>query len=101
MATQPAKTPTDEVAARKSRLQESCDMPDRWLRLKRVLYSTVIVLLALYFRSPFDSNLLGTFIVTVSALVVINFMETKEVEIAGLVTLTFFRRTEDDTESEE
>lgn len=72
-------------------------MPDRWLILKRALYSGIIVALAA-FSTWFDGNTDILFVTTVVAILIINFVEVREIELAGLVTLSLLpqQQSEDD-----
>jgi len=72
-------------------------MPDRWLILKRALYSAVIVALAA-FSTWSNGNTDILFVTTVVAILIINFVEVREIELAGLVTLSLLPQqdSEDD-----
>jgi len=70
-------------------------MPDRWSKLKRLLYSLLIVGLAVY-ATWLDGNTTTMFTITVAAILIINFIEVREIELAGLVTLTLFPSDQDD-----
>ena len=72
-------------------------MPTRWLMLKRALYSVLIVGLAVY-STWLDGNTTMMFTITVAAILIINFVEVKEVELAGLVTLSLFRQQDPEDE---
>jgi hypothetical protein len=68
-------------------------MPDRWLIFKRALYSAVIVALAAFSRAS-NGNTDILFVTTVVAILIINFVEVREVELAGLVTLSLLPQNE-------
>lgn len=82
-----------------SRLSDHCPMPlNRWRQLKGLAYSALIVTLALLWLRYQGSPIV--YASTIVAILLIQFVEIKEVQIMDAISITLFPTDRDSDDSE-